>query len=197
MNKFSLTTILFYLALSGCSSNNYVPMTQELRLQEKLTASELKSLQYFICPGINIHFHEMIDDSQVNKGVLIQRNGSRDIRLEVEDWSPAVGLHATDHLVAVSLERGLAIPFGVDQGAESGAYQVLGRQNGRDFEVFYNGNWYRLQQGEPVECNDQLYYFPQIWVDTQALEEIIDERRALKGRFVEEYPDQENRGLRP
>ncbi len=193
MNKFNWFGVAACLAISGCSGNSYIPMTQELRQQEQLTISELKSLQYFICPGLSIHFHDTIDDSLVEKGVLIQRDGHRDVRVELENWAPAVGLHATDNLVAVSLERGLALPFGVDEGATRGDYEILGRMNGKDFEVYYDGNWYEVQPGDAVECNEQMYRYPQLWVDTQALKAIVDERRKLDGRYVDEYVGKEER----
>ncbi|WP_221794540.1 hypothetical protein [Oceanobacter mangrovi] len=187
MNKPSIFGLFICLSLAGCSAPSYIPMTQELRQQEKISDEEMMKLQYFVCPGVSISFHDKIDDSMVKKGVLIQRDGTYDIKLQADEWTPGVSLLATENIVAISFERGLGLPFGVENVGDQGAYKILGRQQNGSFEVFYDGKWFTMQTGLAMECGPQQFQVPQLWVDTDSLQEVIDERREFKGRMVEDY----------
>jgi hypothetical protein len=106
------TVAAISLIASGCAS--YVPFTQELRNEHKLTGEDLRNLQFYNSHTITLRRELSRGDSQVtgaHKLLLIA--GKQIEEVVIEQHTPGVLVGATESALQVSFEEGTFLEFTV------------------------------------------------------------------------------------
>lgn len=213
MNRTSILALTFaavvLAALStGCASR-MVPFTHEIRSQYRLTEPELKSLQFYVSHTVTLKRELESDSRRVEGGNLHIRSGKLVEEVVVKEKTPGVAIAVGDDTISVSFQEGTALDFSLrnQRGAvplrkvpaESGPFAeppapfpgdaVRPEPEPKPIPGF-GSYWLTGQassiiifQGKEFEAvgdSDKAH----LLIDTQALEEVVEERTVLEGRRV-------------
>ncbi|MCY0963702.1 hypothetical protein [Parathalassolituus penaei] len=179
------------LLLAGCATtapkNDYVRFTQEFRDNEGFTSEHLNKLQFYVCPELVIERELTTTETGISSGRLIRKQGRTVNQVVIPKWTPGLVVRSNENYVAVSFEEGTALAFGVEKGKYTGDYAPLGKNAEKGFEVLYDGNWYYMidPEKQDQDCQGQQYPEARLWIDTDSLNNVITERKVLKGRTLE------------
>lgn len=179
------------LLLTGCATtapkNEYTRFSQEFRDNEGFTDEHLRKLQFYICPELILERELTTSETGISSGRLIRKQGRTVNQVVIPGWTPGLVVHSADNYVAVSFEEGTALAFGVEKDRYTGDYAPLGKNTDKGFEVLYDGNWYYLIDPDQnnKQCQGQEYPEARLWIDSGSLNNVITERKVLKGRTLE------------
>jgi hypothetical protein len=191
-------------AASGCAS--YVPVTQELRNEHRLSANDLSNLQFYNSHTITLRRELARGDRQVTgTHKLLVIAGKQIEEVVIEKHTPGVVIGVNDGLLRVSFEEGTFLEFGV-RGPEP-ISEPLVVTNGfatppdpfpgddpphpRELRPFFagTGNYWLLQnEGAAVAFQGKTYdavgdtSLAHLVISTESLDEVDEEKTILKGR---------------
>lgn len=101
---------LFALVMTGCRT--FVPLTQELRDQNRLTEADLKNLQYYVSSTITLRREVDAAGRQVTGNhKLVVMAGKTIEEVVVESKTPGICVGVGAHTLAISFEQGTSIEF--------------------------------------------------------------------------------------
>lgn len=199
-----LATLAISVITSGCAS--FVPFTQELRNEHKLTGEDLRNLQFYNSHTITLRRELSHGDRQVTgTHKLLVIAGKQIEEVVIEQHTPGVLVGATESTLRVSFEEGTSLEFAVrgpeplrDPIAQGGFAEppdpFPGDRPPRPVATeptFFpgSGNYWLLPfdggqinfQGKPYDpVGDSP--LAHLVISTESLDSVEEERTVLKGR---------------
>ncbi len=206
MNRRALLLSLSAAALglsSGCAS--YVPVTQELRHEHKLTSNDLQNLQFYNSHTITLRRELARGDRQVTGAhKLLVIAGKTIEEVVIEKHTPGVVVGVDEHTLRVSFEEGTALefqvrgpeplsqPLSVSHGFAEPPDPFPGRDgHPRELRSFSNGSgnyWLLPFEGGSVTFQGKVYEavketgLAHLVISTESLDEVEEDKTVLKGR---------------
>jgi hypothetical protein len=138
-NPISTLALSAALALSALTTGCHpalVPMTQELRDQNRLSEAELRNLQYYLSSTITLRRELESGGRQVTGNhKLVVIAGKTIEEVVVEERTPGICVGVGDHSLLVSFEQGTSIEF-APPGAGAAAQPAPGFATAPDADPF-------------------------------------------------------------
>lgn len=191
---------------SGCSS--LVPFTHEIRSQHNLTDDDLRHLQFYVSNDVTLRREIASRGRVISGGSLEVTAGKLVEEVVVEEHTPGVAVDIHDGAVSVSFEEGSALVFSI-QGAineqplplrveDEGPFATppdpfpgeqvlvndakpelfgsyfLQTDGGSTFVSFRGRSWEAIQESLRAH----------LMIDSDTLEEVIEQRTVLGGRRI-------------
>jgi hypothetical protein len=202
---FALSAIAL-TAASGCAS--YVPVTQELRHEHKLSSGDLENLQFYNSHKITLRRELARGDRQVTGAhKLLVIAGKQIEEVVIEKHTPGVVTGVGDGALKVSFEEGTFLEFGV-RGPEPITEPLVLSHNGfaqppdpfpgddaardpRELRPLASGSgnyWLMPTDGSLVSFQGKTYEavgetaLAHLVISTESLDEVEEEKTVLKGR---------------
>jgi hypothetical protein len=205
----SLAQLVFlgFVGLFGLGCASYVPFTQELRNEHRLSSNDLKNLQFYNSHTITLR-RELTKDSRQVTGShkLLTIAGKLIEEVVIEEHTPGVILNADGGRLRVSFEEGTSVEFAVRGGESLDQPVVLETArfaeapdafpgNRPDSPVvqtpFFvgSGNYWLLPNGESsIDFQGQIYQAVEdslkahLVISSESLEETEEQKTILRGR---------------
>lgn len=205
MVRLSSSLLLFVAALStGCAA--YVPFTQELRNEHRLSGEDLRNLQFYNSHTITLRRELARGDSQVTGGhKLLLIAGKQIEEVVIEKHTPGVLVGASGSSLQVSFEEGTSLEFGVrgpeplrdplvpmggfaeppdpfpgDRPPVVAAEPTIFPGSGNYWLAPFDGGQIRFQGKVYDAAGDTS--LAHLVISTESLESVEEERTVLKGR---------------
>lgn len=198
--------LLTFLGLFGSGCAAYVPFTQELRNEHRLSNDDLKNLQFYNSHTITLR-RELTKDSRQVTGShkLLTIAGKLVEEVVIEEHTPGVIVKADSGRLRVSFEEGTFVEFAVRGDAPIDQPVVQGPKfaeapdafpgNRPDstpdaLPIFFgSGNYWLLPNGESsIDFQGQIYQAVEdslkahLVISSESLEETEEQKTILKGR---------------
>ena len=192
------------LALTtGCAS--YVPVTQELRNEHKLTANDLSNLQFYNSDTITLRRELARGDREVTGAHKLRVIAGKQIEeVVIDKHTPGVVVGVSGGALRVSFEEGTFLEFGVS-GPEPVAEPLVVRggfaeppdpfpadspRDPRELRPFLSGsgNYWLLTDSGSVTFQGKRYDAvgstprAHLVISTESLDEVEEEKTVLRGR---------------
>jgi len=204
----TIAAVVLAALSTGCASR-MVPFTHEIRSQYRLTEQELKSLQFYVSHTVTLKRELESDSRRVEGGNLHIRSGKLIEEVVVKEQTPGVAVAVGDDTISVSFQEGTALDFSLRNHRGAVPLRKLPAESSRFAEpptpfpgdvgpdpepktIPGFGNYWLTGQAsssliifqgrefEAVGDSDKAH----LLIDTQALEEVVEERTVLEGRRV-------------
>ncbi len=198
----SLSAALFSFA-TGCHS--YVPVTQELRNEHRLTANDLQNLQFYNSHEITLRRELARGDRQVTGAHTLRVIAGKQIEeVVIGRHTPGVVVGVSEGVLRVSFEEGTFLEFGVG-GPEPISEPLVARggfaeppdpfpgdgaRDPRELRPFLGGtgNYWLLSDGGAVTFQGKTYEpvgdssRAHLVISTESLDEVDEDKTVLRGR---------------
>jgi hypothetical protein len=206
MDRRALLVALSAATLSlatGCAS--YVPVTQELRNEHRLTANDLSNLQFYNSDTITLRRELARGDRQVTGTHKLRVIAGKQIEeVVIDKHTPGVVVGVSEGVLRVSFEEGTFLEFGVG-GPEPISEPLAApaafaeppdpfpgdqRRDPRELRPFLggSGNYWLLTDGGTVTFQGKRYDAvgstsrAHLVISTESLDEVEEEKTVLRGR---------------
>ena len=195
-------------AVVGTGCAKYAPFTHELRAAHQLSAEDIKNLQFYVSHEITLR-RELKTDSRQITGThkLLVTAGKTIEEVVVEERTPGVAVNVGPRSIEISFEEGSSMLFALrgasaprpprksPSGYAEGPNPFPG--NDRDepslaVESSVGGNYFLAMDGGGSTVSFQgiafdaveKSYQAHLLIDTEALEEVVENRTILGGRTL-------------
>lgn len=188
---------------TGCAS--YVPVTQELRNEHRLSANDLSNLQFYNSDTITLRRELARGDRRVTGAHTLRVIAGKQIEEVVIDrHTPGVVVGVTEGVLRVSFEEGTFLEFGVS-GPEPISEPLVATtgfaeppepfpadraRDPRELRPFVggSGNYWLMTEGGAVTFQGKRYDAvggttrAHLVISTESLDEVEEEKTVLRGR---------------